>query len=179
MALPNNPKVVITPEQISKRVAAMGRQITDDYKGKTLHIVTVLENGFVFAADLVRALDLPMVCHFVRPFTREVLQGSVATTEIFYRPELEVSGRDVLLVDGLMESGVTSEFLVRNLMGRGALSVKVAVLLDRQAQRRVGIQPDYFGFLVNEDYVYGYGLGGPDLGRNMPYIAIGRQEANS
>src|SRR5512146_2679641 len=86
MPLPTNPKVVITAEQISKRIAAMGRQITDDYKGRTLHIVTVLENGFVFAADLVRALDLPMVCHFVRPFTREVLQGSVATTEIFYRP---------------------------------------------------------------------------------------------
>ena len=176
MALPTNPKVVITPEQISKRIAAMGREITDDYKGKTLHIVTVLENGFVFAADLVRALDLPMVCHFVRPFTREISQGNIATTEIFYRPELEVSGQDVLLVDGLMESGVTSEFLVRNLMGRGAVTVKVAVLLDRQAQRRVGIQPEYFGFLVNEDYVYGYGLGGPDLGRNMPYIAIGNKE---
>ncbi len=176
MGLPNNPKVVITPEQISKRIAAMGRQITDDYKGKTVHVVTVLENGFVFAADLVRVLEVPMVCHFVRPFTREVLQGSVATTEIFYRPELDVGGHDVLLVDGLMESGVTSEFLVRNLIGRGALTVKVAVLLDRQSQRRVGIQPDYFGFLVNDDYVYGYGLGGPDLGRNMAYIAIGQQE---
>lgn len=177
MALPTNPKVVITPEQISKRVTAMGRQITDDYQGKTLHIVTVLENGFVFAADLVRSLELPMVCHFVRPFTREILQGATSTTEIFYRPELEVGGQHVLLVDGLMESGVTSEFLVRNLMGRGAVTVKVAVLLDRQSQRRVGIQPDYFGFLVNEDYVYGYGLGGPDLGRNMPYIAIGNSPA--
>jgi hypoxanthine phosphoribosyltransferase len=62
-------------------------------------------------------------------------------------------------------------------MGRGALTVKVAVLLDRQSQRRVGIQPDYFGFLVNEDFVHGYGLGGPDLGRNMPYIAIGQAPA--
>src|SRR5512146_1127982 len=99
MALPANPKVVITPEQITKRVAAMGRQITDDYQGRTLHIVTVLENGFVFAADLVRSLELPMVCHFVRPFTREILQGGTATTEIFYRPELDVSGQHVLLVD--------------------------------------------------------------------------------
>jgi hypoxanthine phosphoribosyltransferase len=174
MPATTNPKVVITAEQISKRIAAMGRQVTDDYQGKTLHIVTVLENGFVFAADLVRALELPMVCHFVRPFTREILQGGTSTTEIFYRPELEVGGQHVLLVDGLMESGVTSEFLVRNLMGRGALTVKVAVLLDRQSQRRVGIQPDYFGFLVNEDFVHGYGLGGPDFGRNMPYIAIGK-----
>src|SRR5512147_2247116 len=107
MALPTNPRIVVTPEQITKRIASIGRQSSEYYQKKTLQLVCVLENGFIFAADLVRALDLPMVCHFVRPFTREILQGNVSTTEIFYRPELEVSNQDVLLVDGLMESGVT------------------------------------------------------------------------
>lgn len=171
--LPTKPKVVVTTEQIQKRISAIGRQITDDYQGKTLHVVCVLENGFLFASDLVRHLELPVVCHFVKPFTREVLKGSVTTTEIFFSPELEVKGHDVLLVEGLMETGVTTEFLMRNLMGRGAVSVKVATLLDRTSQRRVGIQPDYFGFLVNEDFVYGYGLGAPELGRNLPYVAAG------
>jgi hypoxanthine phosphoribosyltransferase len=171
--LPANPKIVVTAEQIQKRIAAIGRQITDDYQGKTLHVVCVLENGFLFAADLVRNLDMPTVCHFVKPFTREVLKGSVTTTEIFFSPELEVKGNHVLLVEGLMETGVTTEFLVRNLIGRGALSAKVATLLDRTSQRRIGIQPDYFGFLINEDFVYGYGLGAPELGRNLPYVAAG------
>lgn len=171
--IPGKSKVVVTTEQIHKRIAAIGRQITDDYQGKTLHVVCVLENGFLFAADLVRNLELPMVCHFVKPFTREVLKGNVTTTEIFFSPELEVRGNDVLLVEGLMETGVTTEFLVRNLMGRGATSVKVATLLDRTSQRRVGIQPDYFGFLINEEFVYGYGLGAPELGRNLPYVAAG------
>ncbi len=171
--LPAKPKVVVSSEQIQKRIAAIGRQITDDYQGKTLHVVCVLENGFLFAADLVRNLELPVVCHFVKPFTREVLKGNITTTEIFFSPELEVRGNDVLLVEGLMETGVTTEFLVRNLMGRGATSVKVATLLDRTAQRRVGIQPDYFGFLINDDFVYGYGLGAPELGRNLPYVAAG------
>lgn len=171
--LPANPKIVVTTEQIQKRISAIGRQITDDYQGKTLHVVCVLENGFLFAADLVRSLDLPAVCHFVKPFTREVLQGNTNTTEIFFSPELEVKGNHVLLVEGLMETGVTTEFLVRNLMGRGATSVKVATLLDRTSQRKVGIQPDYFGFLINEDFVFGYGLGAPELGRNLPYVAAG------
>ncbi len=171
--LPEKTKIVVTSEQIQKRIAAVGRQITDDYQGKTLHVVCVLENGFLFAADLVRHLDLPTVCHFVKPFTREVLKGNVTTTEIFFSPELEVSGNHVLLIEGLMETGVTTEFLVRNLMGRGALSVKVATLLDRTSQRRVAIQPDYFGFLINEDFVFGYGLGVPELGRNLPYVAAG------
>lgn len=173
--LPSKPKVVVTSEQIQKRIAAIGRQITDDYQGKTVHVVCVLENGFLFAADLVRSLELPTVCHFVKPFTREVLKGNVTTTEIFFSPELEVKGHDVLLVEGLMETGVTTEFLMRNLMGRGAVSVRVATLLDRTSQRRVGIQPDYFGFLINEDFVYGYGLGAPELGRNLPYVAAGTE----
>ncbi len=171
--LPANPRIVVTTEQIQKRVAAIGRQITDDYQGKTLHVVCVMENGFLFAADLVRNLDLPIVTHFVKPFTREIPQGSTNTTEIFFSPELAVKGNHVLLVEGLMETGVTTEFLVRNLMGRGASSVKVATLLDRTSQRKVGIQPDYFGFLINEDFVFGYGLGAPELGRNLPYVAAG------
>ncbi len=173
IGLPSTPQVVVTTEQIQKRVAAIGRQITDDFQGKTVHVVCVLENGFVFVADLIRNLDLPTVCHFVKPFTREVLQGNTNTTEIFFSPELEVKGNHVLLVEGLIETGVTTEFLVRNLMGRGASSVKVATLLDRTSQRKVGIQPDYFGFLINEEFVFGYGLGAPELGRNLPYVAAG------
>jgi hypoxanthine phosphoribosyltransferase len=93
------------------------------------------------------------------------------TTEIFFSPELDVRGQHVLLVEALIQSGVTSEFLLRNLAGRGAASVKLAVLLDKQSARRVPLQPDYFGFLMNEDFVVGYGLGAPHMGRNLPFIA--------
>jgi hypoxanthine phosphoribosyltransferase len=81
-----------------------------------------------------------------------------------------------LLVEALVQSGITSEFLIRNLVGRGAAGVKLAVLLDKQSARRVSLQPDYFGFLMNESFVVGYGLGEPHLGRNLPYIA-GRAES--
>ena len=88
---------------------------------------------------------------------------------------------DVLIVEAILQSGQTSEFLIRNMMGRGAASVKLIALLDKQKARRVALQPDYFGFVLDESFVVGYGLGAPDVGRNLPYIAavpgIGGPEA--
>ncbi len=162
------PKVLFSAEQIQQRVREMARQISSDYQGRTLHVVGVLENAFIFTADLLRALDLTVVCQFVRgAFT----ESSAGTAEIFYSPELDVKGQDVLLVESLVQSGVTTEFLIRNLMARGARTVKLAVLLDKQAARRVSLQPDYFGFLLGDHFVVGYGLGAPHIGRNLPYIA--------
>src|SRR5689334_18735006 len=161
-------KVILTAEQIRKRVQEMARQISRDFQGKTIHVVGVMENSFIFMADLVRDLEVPVICQFVKP---ESKQANASTTEIFFTPEIDVSGKDVLLMEALIQSGVTSDFLIRNLLGRGAASVKLAVLLDKQAARRVSLQPDYFGFLVNDSFVVGYGLGAPQLGRNLPYIA--------
>ncbi|HET6933706.1 MAG TPA: phosphoribosyltransferase family protein [Candidatus Angelobacter sp.] len=161
------PKIVLSAEQIRKRVQEMARQISQDFKGKVPYVVGVIENGFVFMADLVRELDIAVVCQFIKPEVKDTSN----TAEIFFTPEIDVSGQDVLLVEALIQSGLTSEFLIRNLMGRGARSVKLAVLLDKQASRRVSLQPDYFGFLMNESFVVGYGLGAPDIGRNLPYIA--------
>ena len=162
------PRVLLSADQIKKRVLEMARQISNDFRGKTIYAVCVLENGFMFMSDLVRELDIPVVCQFVKPQFKDT---HPSTTEIFFSPEVDVHGQHVLLVEALVQSGITSEFLLRNLVGRGAASVKLAALLDKQSARRVPLQPDYFGFLVNESFVVGYGLGTPHLGRNLPYIA--------
>ena len=167
------PRILLSAEQIKKRVQEMARWISADFQGKTIHAVGVMENGFVFMADLVRELDLDVVCQFVKAESKE---ANSSTIEIFFSPELDVKGQHVLLVEALVQSGITSEFLIRNLVGRGAASVKLAVLLDKQSARRVSLQPDYFGFLMNESFVVGYGLGERHLGRNLPYIA-GRAES--
>jgi hypoxanthine phosphoribosyltransferase len=167
------PRILLSAEQIKKRVQEMARRISADFQGQTLHVVGVMENGFVFMADLVRELDLDVVCQFVKAESKE---ANSSTIEIFFSPELDVKGQHVLLVEALVQSGITSEFLIRNLVGRGAASVKLAVLLDKQSARRVSLQPDYFGFLMNENFVVGYGLGERHLGRNLPYIA-GRAES--
>jgi len=169
------PRILVSAEQIRKRVQEMARQISRDFQGRTIHVVGVMENGFMFMADLVRELETPVVCQFVKA---EFNDANPSTTEIFFSPEVNVEGQHVLLVEALVQSGITSEFLMRNLVGRGAASVKLAVLLDKQSARRVSLQPDYFGFLLNESFVVGYGLGERHLGRNLPYIA-GRAEAGN
>jgi hypoxanthine phosphoribosyltransferase len=169
-----NNKVVLSAEQIQKRVSELARQINTDYAGKTLHVLCVLPNGFMFGADLVRQLDIPVICTFVRPESKEMVQGGTEVMEIFFTPEEDVKGHDILIIEALVQSGITSEFLMRNIATRGAKSVKLAVLLDKQSERRVMLTPDYFGFLVESSFMVGYGLGAPDVGRNLPYVAVAK-----
>src|SRR5215471_5387048 len=163
---------VISADQIQKRVRELGRQISDDYRGQTLVALGILENAFIFMSDLVRAMDVLVVCTFIKPRYKETNKGEAPVLEIFFSHELAIEGKNVLLVEGLVHSGVTTEFLMSNLRARGAASVKLVTLLDRQAARRVPLQPDYFGFLVDQAFLCGYGLGSPEqTGRNMPYLA--------
>src|SRR5277367_3616316 len=172
-ALPNvGLRQVISAEQIQKRVRELGRQISDDYRGRTMVALGILENSFLFMADLVRAVDVPVVCAFIKPTYKQSKRGESPVLEIFFSQELEIAGKHVLLVEGLVHSGVTTEFLMGDLRGRGAASVKLVTLLDRQSARRVPLQPDYFGFLVDETFLCGYGLGSPEqTGRNLPHLA--------
>jgi hypoxanthine phosphoribosyltransferase len=162
---------VITAEQIQKRVKELARHISDDYQGQTVQALAVLENAFMFMADLVRALEIPVVCQFIKPKYRK-LGNQAEVMEIFFSHEPDIRGQHILLVEGLVHSGVTSEFLMSDLRARGAASVKLVTLLDRQSARRVALQPDYFGFLVDEAFLVGYGLGAPEqTNRNIPYLA--------
>ncbi|MGC1370957.1 MAG: phosphoribosyltransferase family protein [Candidatus Sulfotelmatobacter sp.] len=163
---------VISADQIQKRVKELARHISDDYQGQTIQALAVLENAFMFMADLVRALEVPVVCQFIKPRYRKQ-QGNQAAEvmEIFFSHEPDIRGQHILLVEGLVHSGVTSEFLMNDLRARGAASVKLVTLLDRQSARRVALQPDYFGFLVDEAYLVGYGLGASEqTNRNIPYV---------
>ncbi len=173
------PRQVISAEQIQKRVKELARQISDDYKGQTIQILAVLENAFMFQADLVRALEVPVVCQFIKPkYTRPEAGSGSDVMEIFFSHEPDIPGKHILLVEGLVHSGVTSEFLMNDLRARGAASVKLVTLLDRQAARRVPLQPDYFGFLVDETFLVGYGLGAVEqTNRNLPYLGVGTQTA--
>jgi len=163
---------VISADQIQKRVRELGRQISDDYRGKTVVALSILENSFMFVADLVRALDVRVECTFIKPRYKQTSSGKAPVLEIFFSHEVDIRDKHVLLVEGLVHSGVTTEFLMSDLRARGAASVKLVTLLDRQSARRVPVQPDYFGFLVDEAFLCGYGLGSPDqAARNLPYLA--------
>ena len=166
-------RIVIPAEQIQKRVREIARQISDDYRGQTVHALALLENGFIFMADLVRALEVPVICQFIKPkYRKQAENGPGEVMEIFFSHEPDIRGQHLLLVEGVVHSGVTTEFLMSDLRGRGAASVKLATLLDRQSARRVQLQPDYFGFLVDDAFLVGYGLGSVEqTGRSLPHIA--------
>jgi hypoxanthine phosphoribosyltransferase len=165
-----NYEIVVSEAQLQTRIAALGRRISRDYEGRSIFCVGVLENGFIFLADLLRSIHGDVRCQFVRTNVREILENNISTTEIFYTPEVDVAGQHVLLCDGIVSSGQTTEFLVRNLKARGAASIAVCTLLDRQSARRVHLEVTYFGFQVGPQWLAGFGLGAPTCERNVPFI---------
>ena len=168
-------RVTYSASRIAKRVAALGKAIERDYKGRRLDVVITLDRGFVFGADLIRWLRCPVVCHFVREDVRDVDQGGHARREVFFGARPELKGRDVLLVDAVLESGITQEFLLRRLGESRPRSLRLAVLLDKTAGRRVGLEPDYFAFRTASNPMWvGYGLAGENgLGRNLRDLSRG------
>lgn len=160
---------VFSAGRIAARVSALGREISRAYRKRRLDVVVTLDRGFVFAADLVRQINGPVVCHFVREDVRDVEQGGRARREIAFGSRPELKGRDVLLVDAVLDSGVTQEFLLRRLGESHPRSLRLAVLLDKPSRRRVGLEPDYFGFRTASNHVWvGYGLAASNgTGRNL------------
>jgi hypoxanthine phosphoribosyltransferase len=165
-------RIQYTSREIAARVAAMGREISRTYGDSRVDVVAMLDNAFVFAADLVRQITSPVACHFVQAELRDVHLNGLHRREVFFSYNPELKGRDVLVVDAVLHSGVTMEFFVRRLAERHPRSVRIAVLLDKPGERRVALQPDYLGFSAASNYVVGYGL--PDsegLYRNLSHIA--------
>ncbi|MFB3095047.1 MAG: phosphoribosyltransferase [Candidatus Acidiferrales bacterium] len=168
-------KVLHTPQVIARRVRAMGRQISRDFRGQILDVVGLVDSTHVFMADLIRQIRVPVRCHFIRVEARDIRDPVTGKErlEIFYSPEIDAAGRNILLVRGVLNSGVTSEFLLRRIGLHRPRAVKTAVLLDREAGRRVPLEPDYFAFrLASNDIVMGYGLSWNGLNGNLPYLAV-------
>jgi hypoxanthine phosphoribosyltransferase len=164
----------VSPARIATRVAELGRQISRACGGKRLDVVITLDRGFVFGADLIRNIDAPTVCHFVREDVRDVEQGGHLRREVAFGRGPDVKGRDVLLVDAVLDSGVTQEFLLRRLGESQPRSLRLAVLLDKPEQRRVGLEPDYFGFRTASNGLWvGYGLAASNgMGRNEKGLSV-------
>jgi len=164
-------KVVVSEKDIHKRVRELARQINKDYAGKTLHVVGILENCFVFMADLVRALTIPVVCSFVRSQVRDSDSGLVAMREIMYIPPVKAAGKDLLLVEGVLQSGITLDHLCQTLLAQQPASLRTATLLDKSDERRIDVPVDYSGFQLSGRFLVGYGLGYQEQYRNLPYLA--------
>jgi hypoxanthine phosphoribosyltransferase len=161
--------------RIGARVSELGKEISRAYKGRRVDVVVTLDRGFIFAADLIREINTAVVCHFVREDVRDVNDGGNERREVYFGARPVLKGRDVLLLDAVLESGVTQEFLLRRLGESQPRSLRLAVLLDKPARRRVGLEPDYFGFRTASNEIWvGYGLAAVNgTGRNDRALSTG------
>ncbi len=170
--LDERPKTMFSCEQIAARVRALGEQITRDYAGRDLVLVCVLKGSFVFAADLARAIDLPLRIDFlgVRSYGQGTeTTGVVQITQDLVRP---IEREDVLLIEDIVDTGLTMAHLVELLWTRGPASVRICALLHKPARARVAVAIDYLGFTIEDRFVVGYGLDLDDRYRNLPYVGV-------
>src|SRR5579862_5566156 len=168
-------KVAFTRHRLQSRVSQLGRTISRDYRGRTVDVVVMLENSFLFAADLVREMKLPVVCHFVKAEVRDIEMGGHDRREIFFSAPPALGGRDVLVVDAVLNTGVTQDFLLKRLEEGRPRSLRLAVLFDKPASRKVDLKAEYTGFAAASKEWVGYGLSGDrGLYRNLPYVASRR-----
>lgn len=164
---------IITQEEMQKRIRELGNQITIDYADKNLLLVGVLKGAFAFYADLARAIRLLLRVDFIVVTTRPTQKRSVAgKIKVLSDLSEEVAGRDVLLVEDIVDSGMTVSFLKKTILARKPRSLKVCTLLDKPERRKVRVRIDYVGFTIPNKYVVGYGLDYKNRYRNLPYIAV-------
>ena len=165
-------KVAYSRKELAARICELGRAISKDYKDRTLDVVAILENSFLFAADLIREISCPVVCHFVRTEMRNVELGGTRWPELFFTTPPRLEGKDVLLVDAVLHTGVPQDFLWKRIEEYKPRSLRLAVLFDKAQDHKVGLKATYVGFASASKYWVGYGLpGAGGLYRNLPYVA--------
>ncbi len=163
-------KPLFTREEIQRKIQELGSRISTEYAEKDLLVVGVLKGALFFMSDLLRSLRISVRMDFIH-CTSCASKGTSPVTMLADMKE-DIRGKDVLLVEDIMDSGVTIDYLKKMLLDRGPASLKVCVLLDKPDRRKVQIEADYAGFRIPNKYVVGYGLDYKDRYRNLPYIAV-------
>jgi hypoxanthine phosphoribosyltransferase len=174
-----NLEVLYTEDQISKRIAELGKQITAEYQGRDLVLVGVLKGSCVFLADLMRVIDLQMTIDFMSVSSYK--DGTVSTGDVEILKDLSnpIRGKDVIVVEDIVDTGLTLSRLLEILSSRGASSIKLATFLDKPDPRiKTELKIDYTGFVVPNKFLVGYGLDAAGRYRNLPFIAVVRDPSN-
>lgn len=172
-------EVLLSEEEIAGKVRELGSILSEEYRDKNPLVICVLKGAVVFMADLIRHLDIACEMDFMAVSSYGSSTKSTGVVRIVKDLDTSVQGRHVLLVEDIMDSGLTLSHLVALLKHRGAASVKVVALLNKPERRKVNITPDYSGFNIPDKFVVGYGLDYSERYRNLPYIGVLKPEAYS
>jgi len=172
-------EVLLSEEEIQLKIKELGRVISDDYKGKNPLVICVLKGAAPFMSDLIKRISIHMEMDFMAVSSYGASTVSSGEVRIIKDLDASVEGRHILLVEDIIDSGLTLSYLLDLLRRRKAASVKIVTLLDKPHNRKIELKPDYCGFIVPDEFVVGYGLDYAERYRNLPYIGILKPEVYS
>ncbi len=164
--------VLLDSQTIQKRVRELGRQITRDYRGKTLHLICILKGASVFHADLMRAIDLELSSDFIAVGSYGKRTKSSGAVRILKDLDEMIEGKDVLLVEDIIDTGLTLHYLQQNLESRGPVTLSTIALLNKPSRREIEVPLEYVGFEIPDKFVVGYGLDFDQRYRNLPNVHV-------
>lgn len=170
-------RILFSREELLKRIAELGEEITRDYKGKNLLVLAILKGAVPFMADLIQHIKIPLTYDFMAVSSYGASTTSSGVVRIMKDLERSVEGVHILIVEDIVDTGLTLKYLKENLTARNPESVRIVTLLDKPERRKVDVKPDYNGFTIPDEFVVGYGLDFNELYRNLPYIGILKPEA--
>ncbi len=169
-------RVLVSEEELKAKVQELGAQITRDYQGKNLLMVSVLKGSVIFMADLMRAVDLPCTIDFMCVSSYGSGTRTSGVVKIIKDLDIDLHGKDLLIVEDILDSGKTLHYITKMLSDRGTASIRIATLLDKPERRVAPLTPDYSGFVIPDKFVVGYGLDYDERYRNLPYIGVLKPE---
>jgi hypoxanthine phosphoribosyltransferase len=165
-------RVLIGGEALRARVAELGRQITVDYAGRDLVLVGVLKGAVMFMVDLAREIDLPLEIDFMATSSYGQSTESSGVVRILKDLDRSIAGRDILIVEDIVDTGLTLKYLIELLGDRGPRTIRVCALIDKQKARKADVDLEYVGFRIPDEFVVGYGLDFAEIYRNLPYVGV-------
>lgn len=169
-------EIVLTPEQIAARIKEIGMKISSDYQSNPPLLVGILKGALPFLADLMRAVTIPVIYDLMAVSSYGASTKTTGTVRIIKDLDIEVENRNVIIVEDIVDTGLTLQYLVENLRSRKPKTLKVCTLLDKPSRRLAPIQPDYNGFEIPDVFVVGFGLDYAEKYRNLPYIGVLKEE---
>lgn len=172
-------EVLVTEERLREKVGALGAKISEDYRGKDLLLVSVLKGSVVFMADLMRAITIPLQIDFMSVSSYGAGVKTSGVVRILKDLDAPIDGCDVLIVEDILDSGLTLNYIIEILKQRNPASIRICTLLDKPESRKVPVRTDYYGFIIPDQFVVGYGLDYAQRYRNLPYIGVLRPEVYS
>ena len=165
-------EILFSEEVLNARLTELGEQITRDYTGKPLTVIGILKGSNIFTSDLVRKINLPLKIDFMAVSSYGNATESTGVVRIMKDLEGSVEGENLLIVEDIVDSGLTLKYLKENLLTRNPASVKICTLLDKPARRKQSVEIDYLGFEVPDEFIVGYGIDYAERYRNLPYVGI-------